>query len=225
MNNTHVYCISGLGLDERLFLKTNIRAKRVNYIKWIDPLPHETIEDYARRMLNQVHDEGNIVLIGVSFGGMMAIEMAKLKRIEQVILISSIKQKKELPPFFRLMRKIPLYPLFNQKWRERTKFFWRTFFGLKTEEAKYFFDEMLATTSEKYKIWAIDRMIKWKNTDYPSNLVHIQGTKDLIFPHKYISNPILVKNGTHGMIVSHAAEVNTIINQILVEKVKSHKNL
>ncbi len=225
MNNTSVYCISGLGLDERLFFQINIQAKQVNYIQWIDPLPNETLEDYARRMLNQVQEEGNIVLIGVSFGGMMAIEMAKLKRIEQVIIVSSIKQKKELPPFFKLMKTVPLYPYFTKKWRDKTKFLWRKFFGLDTDEAKFFFDEMLTTTSEAYKTWAIDQMIKWRNTDYPNNLIHIQGTKDLIFPHKHLSNPILVKNGTHGMIVSHADEISAIINQILVKQVENYKNM
>ena len=109
MDDYHIYLISGMGLDERLFFKMNINAPNIHHINWIEPLSKEDIEDYARRMMQQIKHRGNIILIGVSFGGMMAIELSKILRVEQVIIISSIKQKEELPSLLKISKYFPVY--------------------------------------------------------------------------------------------------------------------
>ena len=92
----HVYCISGLGADERIFCKLDIPGSTFHFIQWIQPETAEDIYAYAGRLKEQiVHDHP--VLMGVSFGGMMAIELAKIFPVDKVVLISSIKSANELP--------------------------------------------------------------------------------------------------------------------------------
>lgn len=215
----HIYCISGLGLDERLFMRVQIDAPNVHFIKWIEPHRRESIEDYALRMLEQVRHEQNITLIGVSFGGIMAIEMAKLKRVQRIILVSSIKTHEELPWFFNLLKIVPIYKLSNPYLRKKTREVWGVFFGLFDKEALDFFEDMFETMSERYKTWGTQQIANWKNDTYPSHLHHIHGTKDMIFPFRNIKmkQTHIIEGGNHGMIVTKAAEVSAIINQLIAE--------
>lgn len=215
MDEYHIYLISGMGLDERLFFKMSINAPHVHHINWIEPLAKEDIEDYARRMMQQIKHRGNIILIGVSFGGMMAIELSKILRVEQVIIVSSIKQKEELPFLLKIAKYFPVYYLTTPKVRQTFRRIWGNFFGLFSQEAFDFFDDMFEKHSAKYKTWAVNRIANWKNETYPKNLVHIHGSKDMIFPIKKIQDAIIVEGGTHGIIVNKAEEVSQHINEVL----------
>ena len=204
-----------MGLDERLFFKMEINAPNIHHLNWIEPLPKEDIEDYARRMMQQIEHRGNIILIGVSFGGMMAIELSKILRVEQVIIISSIKQKEELPVLMKIGKYFPVYYFTTPKMRQNFRRVWGRLFGLFSQEAVEFFDDMFEKNSPKYKTWAVNLVSDWQNETYPKNLVHIHGTKDKIFPIKKIQNAIIIEGGTHGMIVNRAEEVSQYVNKIL----------
>lgn len=215
MNDYPVYLISGMGLDERLFFRMNFEARRIHHIEWIEPLPRESIEDYARRLMDQIHDRGNIILVGVSFGGMMAIELAKLLRVEQVIIISSIKQKSELSPLLKIGKFFPVYYLTTPGIRRTFRKLWSRFFGLLNDEAFEFFDDMFEKYSARYKTWATNKIANWQNETYPKNLVHIHGTKDLIFPANKIKDATWVENGSHGMVVNKAEIVSEHVNNVI----------
>ena len=75
---------TGIGVDHRLFnpQRRGLRhVARVETPDWIDPLPEETVADYARRMLAQTvdlsGDPAPLFLGGVSFGAMVALEVAR----------------------------------------------------------------------------------------------------------------------------------------------------
>ena len=91
----HLYIFSGLGADEKAFQKLNLDAYQLTHIRWIKPGVNEPIEEYAKRLLEQVITP-NPVLMGLSFGGLMAIEVSKHIDTDKIILISSVKTKKEI---------------------------------------------------------------------------------------------------------------------------------
>ena len=217
MNSPDIYFISGLGLDERIFFKLNINSEKIHHIKWIEPEKNERIESYSFRMMEQIKHRGNVVLIGLSFGGMIAIEIAKLMKVRKVIIISSIKTKEEIPLLFKIIRYFPIYKWTSPKMRRRTREYWGVMFGLVNKESLDFFEEMFELHSETYKSWGIKQIAIWGNTYYPSHLKHIHGTKDLIFPHKKIENIHLVEGGNHGMVVTHGEVVSSMINNELDE--------
>ena len=101
-----IYMLAGLGLDPRAFEKLKFHSDTVYYLDWIEPLPHEKIAHYAKRLIelqmDSVHQKGPIILIGHSFGGVMMQEIAQqLGDIQKVILISSIHSQKEKPASLR----------------------------------------------------------------------------------------------------------------------------
>src|SRR5882724_23441 len=96
-----IYCISGLGADEKIFANLQLQGYELRHIPWLTPHKNEKINAYARRMAASIQHESPL-LIGVSFGGMVAIEIARHMPVRKLILISTIKSTGEMPPWMKM---------------------------------------------------------------------------------------------------------------------------
>ena len=83
--NKELYIFSGLGADERVFQLLDFSGFSTTFIKWTPPIENETIENYAKRLLNQIKSTKQ-TLIGLSLGGIIAIEVAKIIDTEKVMI-------------------------------------------------------------------------------------------------------------------------------------------
>src|SRR5437764_11227763 len=95
-----VYLISAMGGDERVFQQLDLSFCNPVFINWIEPLKTENITQYAGRLKEQIKDPEPIIG-GLSFGGMVAVEIAKQLPAKKIILISSSKSKKEIPYYIQ----------------------------------------------------------------------------------------------------------------------------
>jgi len=95
-----IYAISGLGADQRVFKFLQLDHELIP-INWIIPLKNEPIQSYALRLAKSIDLEEEFALLGVSFGGLIAVELSKILNPKITILISSIETKNELNPMFR----------------------------------------------------------------------------------------------------------------------------
>lgn len=215
-----IYCIPGFGTDEKIFSNLTIDNAALVYINWLDPLPKESYPDYVQRMAAKI-DETEPVIIGVSFGGMVALEIARTRKVKQVILISSIKTTDELPRKWRLIGRLKLNKVFPIKRIQATETFYALAnkrVGAFTEEEKAFANNYRRIIKTNYMIWALHQILNWKNKEVPENIVHIHGTDDLIFPVKTSHPTHIIQGGTHMMVMNRAAEVSAIINDVLAKK-------
>jgi len=130
-----IYCISGLGADDRAFSRLKLEGYKVVCIPWLMPLPGEPITAYATRMSKAITTE-NPILIGLSFGGMMAIEISKLIPVEKVILISSIRSRSELPGWMKAAGLLGLNKVLPMKSYKLTEPIQNRFIGVTTPEEK-----------------------------------------------------------------------------------------
>lgn len=209
-----IYCISGLGADERVFNKIVVPGYVLQPLQWKIPQKKETLQQYAQRMLEGIKEE-KPVLMGLSFGGMMSIEIAKLVEVEKVIIISSIKSVDELPGWMRLAGRLKLdkmVPLKSFKVMEPVQNFK---LGVTNEEERRMAIEYRRTADSRYTNWAINQVLNWKNNWQPPAIYHIHGTKDRMFPIKKISPHYTVKEGGHLMIMNKADEINAYLLSIL----------
>ena len=71
-----IYFISGLGADERIFQWLRYDGYRPIHIHWLPPERRESVEHYAHRLAQDIKDKRPII-VGLSFGGIVAIEIAK----------------------------------------------------------------------------------------------------------------------------------------------------
>jgi pimeloyl-ACP methyl ester carboxylesterase len=206
----NIYAISGLGADERAFFKTNFGSNNVIHLPWQQPLPKESIEDYALRLSKKIVHE-NPILVGLSFGGMMAIEIAKHVPLEKVILISSAKTRDELPAFYRNAGKIKLHKLIPVSLLKSGNRVTNFMFSTRTKNDKKILSMMIKESNTTFIKWAVDVILNWQNKTVPQNTVHIHGTKDRILPYKNIKNVITVNAGPHLMLITKAVEVNKLL--------------
>jgi esterase/lipase len=209
----HIYCVSGLGADQRAFSKIKCEGCEMHYIKWLIPLNNESISDYSKRLIHQIH-HAEPILIGLSFGGIMCIEISRHIKTKALILISTIKKDKELPGWLRLSGQlrlhkiIPLHsfsmlaPLENYK------------LGLETDEEKHMVNEYRKHADQRFVDWAINALLNWKSKDVPTNTFHIHGSNDRIFPIKRVKADHIIKGG-HMMVLNRSEEVSECINSIL----------
>jgi pimeloyl-ACP methyl ester carboxylesterase len=209
-----LYLFSGLGADERAFHRLDLSRYSVVFIRWISPNKGETIESYATRLLKQITTP-DPVLIGLSFGGMMAVEVAKQIRTEKVILIASAKTKKEIPLYYRLAGKIYLHKLLPAKILKWPNVMAYWLFGVTAAEDKLILAQILNDTDPHFLRWAIGKVARWKNTTELPNIKHIHGTDDRVLPFRFVNSNVAIYKGGHLMTLNKAAELSQQIKLLL----------
>ncbi|MCY7291887.1 MAG: alpha/beta hydrolase [Ferruginibacter sp.] len=209
-----IYVFSGLGADERVFYKIDFGNYNVVFIEWITPHKNETIESYALRLIVQINTV-NPILIGLSFGGMMAVEVAKHISTEKIILISSAKNKNEIPYYFRVAGTLGLHKIIAPALLVKVNIFTNWFFSSRTVEDKKMLSAILHDTNPVFLKWAIAKIVTWKNTTIHQNLQQLHGTADRILPYKKVMVAAKIEGGAHLMVVSNAEEVSAMLRKMI----------
>ena len=209
-----VYCISGLGADEQVFCNLHLKGYKLKYIPWLVPHKKEKIKGYARRMAEYIEQESPI-LLGVSFGGMIGIEIAQQIKLHRLIIVSSIKSTIEMPGWMKIAGKIKLNKLLPAKTYRLTEKIDYNRLGATTKEERDMVRNYRKKADPVYLDWAIHEILNWKNGWQPDNIIHINGDKDKIFPIKNIKPTHIIKEGTHMIIYNRANEVSEFILQEL----------
>lgn len=207
-----LFLLSGLGADQRVFEFLDLSPYHITHVDWIDPLPQESIQAYAGRLLDQIHHP-NPTLIGVSFGGMMAIEIAKRIRTEHVILISSAQSRLEIPLSFRWAGKLKFHHLIPNSILNEPNAVLHALFSVTGPWEKELLDQIIRDTDPKFLRWALDRIVQWDNKTQLSNIISIHGTADKMFPDAKADYSI--QDGGHFMVVNRATEISSILHRIL----------
>lgn len=209
-----IFCISGLGADEHAFSRLIIKNHELKVLPWLKPFKKETIAAYAGRMAELISEPSPIIL-GLSFGGMIAIEIAKQMPVEKIILISSIKTKKELPGWMRLTGKLKLHKILPVKSNRLTERFDNAQLGVSNKEEKAMVKAYRQNADMEHIAWGVDQILKWQNTFGDARIFHIHGEYDRVFPVRNIIPTHLIKQASHIMILNRASEISDCINQIL----------
>lgn len=209
-----VYIFSGLGADYRAFQKIDFNNLIVEHITWIEPYKAESIENYANRISSKITDE-NPILIGLSFGGILLLEIAKIKTSKRIILIASAKTKYELPKIYHLFGKLGLIRILPFSILTKPNQFLYWLFGIKSDEEKAIMKDILKDTDINFLKWAIKEISNWKNIEVPKNIIHIHGNKDRIIPIKNINFNYEIQNGGHLMTLNKSKEIEEILISII----------
>lgn len=214
-----IVLIPGLGYDSRIFDNLNLSNFKVQYLNWIEPKTNEKIHDYSKRLYSDVDNSSeDIILIGHSLGGIVSQEIASVNQIKKIILISSIKSRKELPLSFKLVRPLMLDKFFTKQITIKTLRFWGKGHGFDNETDKNLFRSMVGKQTNVYLQWALRELSSWHEPKIKSEtkIVHIHGTNDKTLPYKLVNNPdFTVDNGSHICVLKKSEEVSEMIKTIL----------
>jgi pimeloyl-ACP methyl ester carboxylesterase len=205
-----IYAISGLGADERVFKYLSLEHELVPII-WIAPKSKESIVEYANRLINEyeIDQDENFGILGVSFGGLIAVEISKLLSPELTVLISSAETRDDLSGVIKIAGKSKLIELIPERLFNPPKAIAHFLFGT---DKKELLNSILDDTDLNFAKWATRELINWQNQKRLPNLIKIGGSKDKLLASKG-KNTIIVEGGEHFMIVDRANEISEIINE------------
>ena len=219
-----IYLFPGQGGDQRLFDNLDLSPYETKIINYSDTIPHknESLAAYASRIAQEIDTTENFALLGVSFGGMIAVEIAELLAVEQVFLVSSAKNTTELAGKFNFLRKVKIHRIIPGRVSLAMSHVVRPLFEPSIKKNPVLFKNMIKGKHPQYLKRAIQMLIEWERIDndaaHDMQIVHIHGTKDNAIPIKKVQNPIEIEEGSHMMVVFRANEIGGIVLECLNEK-------
>jgi pimeloyl-ACP methyl ester carboxylesterase len=218
MSKMPVYFMPGLAASSTIFEKIKLPENQFEmfYLEWFEPLGNETLEHYAKRMSKFVQHE-NAILIGVSFGGILVQEMKQFLNLKKVIIISSVKSTDELPQKMKLAKATKAYKLIPTGLLSNLDNLTKYAFGTMIKERLDLYKKYLTMKEKTYLDWAIEQVICWERPVADLDIVHIHGDDDTVFPTSTIKNFIIVKKGTHIMIINRYKWFNENLPKIILE--------
>jgi hypothetical protein len=145
---------------------------------------------------------------------MLAVEIAKKMRPRQLILIASIPHHSQLPYYYRRAFKIGLHRLASPAVIKNFVFFKR-FFTSESAEDKMIIKQMAREMDHSFIRWAVDAIMKWDAGDEQVECIHIHGTHDEIFPHRFTRPSVSIPRAGHLMIFNRASEINEVLRNVL----------
>lgn len=211
-----IYAIPGLGTTKELFINTQFKNHQIVVLDWPKPSKQDDMRSYAKKFIPQINTDKPFALLGVSFGGMLCVELSKIISPQETILISTCKTRCELPWFIRLMKYIPLHKIINEKYHRKMAYHGRWFIGFGSAYIPEFLG-MVDSMQQNYFRYCIHIICTWNNLELPNSYYHIHGTNDRLLSHKNVKATVLIKDGSHAMVVFKADEIN-----VLIEKTLSH---
>ena len=209
-----VYFISGLGADSRSFGFLDLSFWDAQFIRWITPSPDETLASYAEKLFASINDE-QATIVGLSFGGMLATEIAKKHPGTKVIIIASSKTHLEIPLYLRFWRHFPIYKFHSSRTKNYAGQFVLSILGTKGIEQRKVQQQIMKDSDPLFTRWAIHAILHWNNTVIPKNVIHIHGTADRLLPYRYVKADHVINNGEHVMIMDKAEEISELLKRLI----------
>lgn len=218
MSKIHVYFMPGMAANSTIFERIKLPEDifEMHMLEWILPLDKESLAGYAKRMADNIKHE-NVVLVGVSFGGILVQEMAQFCKPRKVIIISSVKSNQELPRRMKIARSTKAYKLIPTSLLENVENLVKYAFGDVIKQRIKLYEIYLSMRDKKYLDWAIEQVVCWNRTEIDPHVIHIHGDADEVFPVKNIKKFIVVKGGTHLMILNRFRWMNSHLPELILK--------
>lgn len=219
MEKIPVYFMPGLAASPTIFERIHLPEDTfsVFFLEWLLPEEKETLANYAFRMTQLIKHE-NPVLVGVSFGGVLVQEMAKMIRVRKTIIISSVKTNKEFPKRMKFAKTTKAYKLLPTGLVHNIDTLAKLAYGDKVTQRLKLYEKYLGVRDKSYLDWSLETIILWDRTTADENVIHIHGDADEVFPFKNITKCITIKGGTHIMILNKYKWFNENLPKIILNE-------
>ena len=225
-NEARIFLIPGMAADASVFAAQTAELPGVVVVDWIEPLPRESLSDYAKRMAEHSAIPAGCLLGGASFGGIVAMEMSRYVNPRGVVLIGSIADPKELPRRIRLLR--PLAPLIRLAPVRLCQAFVTALNGVwlrRRNRRLSAIARQFCSASPQLLRWSLNAILRWREAPPVDCLVlRVHGDRDPLFPLSALAKRAdavqggrVVRGGGHVISLSHPQEVNEFLLACLVQ--------
>jgi len=211
----NVYFIPGLAADKRVFRHIRLpEGYEAHYLDWIAPHDQDTLPAYALRMAEQIDFSQPFVLVGLSFGGMLSVEIAKKFPPDKLILIASISHPSQLPYYYKRAFQLGLHR-FLTPGIIKNGVYLKRYFTSESAEDKQIIKQMARDMDNRFVSWALKAVVEWETGEHTVSAHHIHGTRDIILPHRYTRPSVSIPSAGHLMIFDRAADINKVLQELL----------
>jgi pimeloyl-ACP methyl ester carboxylesterase len=210
----HIYCISGLGADFRIFQHIHIPGALLHPIQWEMPEPGESLPSFAMRLSKQIQHP-DAILMGVSYGGMLATEISKQIPVKKIIIISSNRSPNEFPRYLKMAGRLRLHKLVPYQLVTRFSGLNRFIFDTRSKAEELYLKRMMLKDSDiLFMKRSVNMIMQWKEDHREvTNLLQIHGKKDRLLLPGRIQPDYWIEDAGHFMIWNAAEKISEIIHR------------
>ena len=210
------YFISGLGADKTAFQNLEDFGTTKIMIDWISNRPNESLYDYAARIIEKYGITSDDILVGLSFGGLVAQQIADILKPDYVILISSFRTKDDLKIQFSSGLKLKLHKLMPEMKSEFIGTIVANYLNSGTNQSKSALKAMLSSTDMKLMKWSLEKIYEQNNPlAIDVKKYSLIGSIDRVVKPWKIESTYIVEGGSHFMVYDKAEEISDIIRGIV----------
>ena len=205
-----IILLSGMAADERLFESQLAAFPNLRVQPWIPPLPGESLRAYAARLARLVDPGRPCIVGGASFGGVVALEVARHLPVLACILIGSIRSPSGLPRQWRLLRPVAMFGPDAL----------RVLAALGSRLGRWFPSagtlrrlEKLSRPEAAFVRWAMCAVVNWRLSPgvARARVFHIHGSEDRVLPVALAKPDVIVPGGGHALSLFSPSAVNDFI--------------
>jgi pimeloyl-ACP methyl ester carboxylesterase len=180
-------------------------------------------DEFLSSIEAQIKTLRNNSFVGVSFGGMIAQDVAQIVPVESLIIISSVLDPSEMPAIYRgALARLGLR-LLPQWILNKPNFVLNYLFSIRTQAGRVALAEIIRDTDPAFVRWAINYVREWQKPNLVSvkDIRRLHGNADRIFPNKKNRSPIHSLNGGHFIVYEAASEINSFL-KVWLQSQKTH---
>ncbi|MEX2673619.1 MAG: alpha/beta hydrolase [Phycisphaeraceae bacterium] len=184
---------------------------------WVPARLGESLADYAKRLLETIDTTPPFYLGGVSFGGMVALEMARHCEPEAVLLIGSARSGQQVPRAIRTSarvgQRLPMWALaLRPRWLIAAHFAWRERFN---RHHRALLARAVRGADPELFRWTGGAIARWHFEHEIAAPIHqIHGDKDWILqPPKPGPGIEFIAGGRHMINLTHPDLVNNFLHR------------
>ncbi len=206
--------LPGLGGDARLFSPQRLAFPELVVPGWIEPDRNESLADYAARLAKVIDPGCPCFIGGVSFGGVVALEVATHLTTRECYLLGSVRSPREFPVRLRACRPIADLVVIPKRLSPVALTLGGRWFSSRIRSVLH----QLNDADEHFLRWAANAILKWKPSPAVESvrIVQIHGDQDPIFPISRIAADKTIRGAGHLSSVTHSDEVNQFVRERMI---------
>jgi pimeloyl-ACP methyl ester carboxylesterase len=210
--------LPSLGADHRLLAPQVVHFDPLlRVVDWIEPRDHESLPSYAKRLASERSWPERFILGGVSFGGMVAYEIAQHVDPVAVVLVASCRDSRALALDLRTAALLSvLLPDFLMRSSQLVAPLLAHRFGAQLPWQSELLITMLRNADPRFVKWASRAVLQWHPRRAPRAPVYqIHGIDDHVIPASEVDTNLEIPGAGHLVNLTHPEAVNQFLDELL----------
>ncbi|MFT7113513.1 MAG: pimeloyl-ACP methyl ester carboxylesterase [Candidatus Azotimanducaceae bacterium] len=210
-----IYAFGGLGNEEELFSKLDFGSHDLCFMPFEISNRSMTLNDFLESVLRRIDISKPFILLGFSFGGIIAKALAEKYKPERLILISTFLTRPELPRAARIAALKRPYLWLPKSMYSSANIFTRLVFSFLPKKTNKLVLKIMENVGPDLSKWAFKVILQWKGNSV-NEFVRIHGERDRIIPSKKLKSVDYYSKGGHFMVHTCPEEMNAFLKTVLV---------